>query len=83
MQTADRRPDTKYRLQTAEWVQNADRESEEFLRLVYNNMSSYSLPSVTQSLFCNPPSRLFALLWNIPGPFLDENRSQYYFKPSI
>ena len=24
MQTADCRPDTKYRLQTAEWVQNAD-----------------------------------------------------------
>ena len=50
MQTADCRPDTKYRLQTAEWVQNADGESEEFLRLVYNNMSSCSLPSVTQSL---------------------------------
>ena len=51
--------------------------------MAYNNMSSYSLPRVTQSLFCDPPSRLFALLWNIPGPFLDENRSQYYFKPSI
>ena len=46
-------------------------------------MSSYSLPSVTQSLFRDQPSRLFALLWNIPGPFLDENQSQYYFKPSI
>ena len=75
MQTADCRPDTKYRLQTAEWVQNADGESEEFLRLVYNNMSSYSLPSVTQSLFRDQPSPLFALLWKIPGPFLDENRS--------
>ena len=75
MQTADRRPDTKYRLQTSEWIQNADPESDEFLRLVYNNMSSYSLPSVTQSLFRDQPSRLFALLWKIPGPFLDENRS--------
>ena len=37
-------------------------------------MSSYSLPSVTQSLFRDQPSRLFALLWKIPGPFLDENR---------
>ena len=82
MQTADCRPDTKYRLQTAEWVQNADWESEEFLRLVYNNMSSYSLPSVTQSLFRDQLSRLFALLWNIPGPFLDQNRSIYNFKPS-
>ena len=82
-QTADCRPDTKYRLQTAEWVQNADKESEEFLRLVYNNMSAYSLTSVTQSLFCDQPSRLFALLWNIPGRFLDENRLQYFFKPSI
>ena len=43
-------------------------------------MPSYSLPSVTQSLFCNPPSRLFALLWNIPGLFLDENRLQYSTK---
>ena len=48
-----------------------------------NNMSSYSLPSVTQSLFRDQPSRLFALLWKIPGPFLDENRSLYNFKPSI
>ena len=68
---------TKCRQQTAEWVQNADWESEEFLRLVYNNMSSYSLPSVTQSLFHDQPSRLFALLWKISGPFLDENRSYY------
>ena len=34
-------------------------------------------PSGTQSLF-----RLFSLLWNIPCPFLDHNRSQYNFKPS-
>ena len=82
MQTADCRPDTKYRLQTAEWVQNADWESKEFFRLVCDNMSSYNLPSVTQSLFRDQLSRLFALLWNIPGPFLDQNRSIYNFKPS-
>ena len=34
MQTADCRPDAKYRLQTIERVQNADWESEQFLRLV-------------------------------------------------
>ena len=60
VQNADSRPDTKYRLQLYQT-----------LRLVYN-MSFYSLPSVTQSLFCDPPSWLFALLWNIPGPFLAE-----------
>ena len=88
MQTTDCRPDKKYRLgtkcrlQTAEWVQNADWESKEFFRLVCDNMSSYNLPSVTQSLFRDQLSRLFALLWNIPGPFLDQNRSIYNFKPS-
>ena len=82
MQTADCRPDTKYRLQTAEWVQNADWESEEFFRLVCDNMSSYNLPNVTQSLFRDQLSRWFALFWNIPGPHLNENRSSYNFKPS-
>ena len=76
------RPDTKCRQQTAEWVQNADWESKEFFRLVCDNMSSYNLPSVTQSLFRDQLSRLFALLWNIPGPFLYENRSKCNFKPS-
>ena len=33
-------------------------------------MSSYSLPSVTQSLFRDQLSRLFALFWNIPGHLL-------------
>ena len=33
-------------------------------------MSSYNLPSVTQSPFHDHLSRLFALLWNIPCPFL-------------
>ena len=57
VQNAYCRPDktcrlsTKCRLQTAEWVQNADWESKEFFRLLCDNMSSYNLPSVTQSLF--------------------------------
>ena len=44
MQTAGCRPDTKcrlgtkYGLQTVEWVQNAERESKEFFRLVCDNM---------------------------------------------
>ena len=75
VQNADCRPDTKCRLQTSEWVLNADWESKEFFRLVCDNMSSYNLPSVTQSLFRDQLSRLFALLWNTPGPFLDQNRS--------
>ena len=88
MQTADCRPDTKCRLgtkrrlQTAEWVENADWESKEFFRLVWNNTSSYNLPSVTQSLFRDQVSRLFALLWNSPVPFLDQNWSWCNFKPS-
>ena len=45
-------------------------------------MSTYNLPSVTQSLFHDDLSRLFALLWNIPCPFLDHSRSKYNFKPS-
>ena len=35
-----------------------------------DNMSSYNLPSVTQSLFRDHLSRLFALMWNIPCRFL-------------
>ena len=31
-----------------------------------------------QSLFCDHLSRLFALLWNTPCPFLDHNRSLQY-----
>ena len=37
-------------------------------------MSSYNLPSVTQSLFPDHLLRLFALLWIIPCPFLDHRR---------
>ena len=82
VQNADCRPDTKCRLgtkcrlQTAEWVQNADWEPKEFFRLVYDNMPSYNLPSVTQLLFRNQLSRLFALSWNIPGPHLDQDGGQ-------
>ena len=39
-----------------------------FVRYV---ISSYNWASVTESLFRNQPSRLFALLWNILSPFLD------------
>ena len=42
MQTADCTPDTKCRLQTAEWAQNTDWESVEFFRLACDNMSSSS-----------------------------------------
>ena len=75
VQNAECRPYTKCRLgtkcglQTAEWIQNADRECKVFFRLVCDNVSSYNLPSVTQSLFHDQLSRLFALLWNITGPF--------------
>ena len=94
MQTEDCRPDTKCklgtkcrldtkcRLQTAEWEQNADWESKEFFRLVCDNMSSYNLLSVTQSLFRDQLALLFTLLWNIPGPFLDQNWSWDNFKSS-
>ena len=59
MQTADCKEGTKCRLR---W---------QFFRLVCDNMSSYNLPSVTQSLFCDQLSPLFALWWTIPGPFVD------------
>ena len=66
---------TKCRLQTADRVQNADREFVLFFRLILDNMSYYNLPSVTQALFRDYLSRLFALLSNIPCLFLDHNRS--------
>ena len=66
---------TKCSLQTAECVQNADRECKEIFRVICDNMSSYNLPTVTQSLFRDQLSRLFALSWNIPDPFRDQNRS--------
>ena len=56
-------------MQTANRVQNADREFPLFLRLISVNMSPYNLPSVTRSLFRNHLSLLFALLWNIPCRF--------------
>ena len=60
VKNADCRPGTKCRLQTADWVQNADWEFILFFRLIRGNMSSYNLPSVTQSLFRDHLSRLSA-----------------------
>ena len=66
VQNADCRPDikcrlgTKCRLQTVEWVQNTARESKEFFRLVCDNMLSYNLRCVTQSLIRNQLSRFLA-----------------------
>ena len=69
----------QYKMQTADRVQNADCRLGTNCRLrIYTNfrrirvnMSSYNLPRVTQLLFRHHLSRLFALLWNIPCPFLD------------
>ena len=66
VQNSDCRPDikcrlgTKCRLQTVEWVQNAAWESKEFFRLVCDNVLSYNLQSVTQSLIRNQLSRFLA-----------------------
>ena len=46
-------------------------------------MSYYNLPNVTQALFRDHLSRLFALPSNIPCLFLDHNRSSYNFKPHL
>ena len=72
----------KCRLQTADRVQNADWEFMLFFLLIRDNMSSYNLQSITQSLFRDHFSLLFALMWNITCPFLDHNRSLYNFEPS-
>ena len=45
LQNVEYRPDTKCKLQTAEWVQNADWEFKVFFRLVCDDMSSYNLPA--------------------------------------
>ena len=79
MQTADRRPGTicrlgtKCRLQTGYKMQTKNVPF--FFCLIRDNMSFYNLPNVTQSLFRDHLSRLFVILWNIPCPFLDHNRS--------
>ena len=73
MQTADRVQNVDCRLQTGYKMQIENLYC--FFRLIRGNMSSYNLPSVTQSLFRDHLSRLFSLLWNIPYPFLDHNRS--------
>ena len=66
---------TKCRLQIADRVQNADWQFVLFFRLILDHMSYYNLPNVTQALFRDHLSRLFALLSNIPCLFLDHNRS--------
>ena len=76
---------TRCRLQTGYKMQTRYKMPTEifkiFFRLIRDDMSSYNSPSVTQSLFRDHLSRLLALLWNIPCPFLDHNRSYYNFKP--
>ena len=73
MQTADCRPGTKCRLRTGYKMHTEI--SYCFFRLIRDNMPAYNVPSVTQSFFHDHLSRLFALLCNIPCPFLDHNRS--------
>ena len=50
-----------------------------FFGLIRDNMSSYNLPSVTQSLFRDHLSRLFAY---IPCPFLDHKHRIYWLNKS-
>ena len=64
---------TKCRLQTGYKMQTRYKMQTENLYCFpseRDNMSSYNLPSVTQSLFRDHLSRLFALMWNIPCRFL-------------
>ena len=75
VQNADCRLGTKCSLQTGYKMQTEN--SDCFFRLIRASMSSYNLPSVTQSLFRDNLLRLFALLWNIPCSFLDHRRSLY------
>ena len=72
VQNADCRLQTGYKMQTRYKMQT---EKFVFSVWTWHHMSSYNLPSVTQSLFRDHLSRLFALMWNIPCPFLDHNRS--------
>ena len=65
VQNADCRPGTKCRLRIYAVLF--------ILRLIRDNMSSYNSPSVTLSLFRDHLPRI--ILWNIPCPFLDQNRS--------
>ena len=84
VQNADCKPDkkcrlgTKCRLHTAEWVQNTEWES--FWYMITCHLTTYR--ASRNRVLGDQLSRLFALLWNIPGPFLDQNRSIYNFKPS-
>ena len=75
---------TKCILQTADRIQNVDCRMQSGYKMQIENQQSFFvwyvitchltyLPSVAQSLFRDQLSRLFALLWNIPGPFQDQN----------
>ena len=86
MQTADCRTQSADRIQNVDLVRNVDYRLQSgykmqtenlkcFFRLACDNISSYNLTSVTQKLFHIHLSRLFALLGNIPGRFLDQSRS--------
>ena len=55
----------KCRLLTADRVQNADWEFILFFRLIRDNMSSFNLPSVTQSLFRDHPVHEYLHYWGI------------------
>ena len=77
VQNADCRPRTKCRLGTKCRLQTGYKMQTEFILffgLIRDNMSSYNLPSVTQSLFRDHLSRLFAY---IPCPFLDHKHRIY------
>ena len=71
--SADRIQNVDCRLQSGYKMQTENEKF--FFRLVCENMSSFNLLSVMQSLFRDQLSQVCALLWNIPGPFLDQNRS--------
>ena len=59
---------TYFRLQSGYKMQTENLKI--FFRLMCDNMSSSNSPSVTQSLFRDQLSQLFALFWNIPDPYI-------------
>ena len=82
-----RRQQTADRIQNVDYVQNVNCRLQSGFKMQTENLKSFFVWYVitchlTTYLFRDQPSRLFALLWNIPGPYLDENRSLYNFKPS-
>ena len=59
---------TYFRLQSGYKMQTENLKI--FFRLMCDNMSSSNSPSVTQSLFRDQLSQLFALFWNNPDPYI-------------